>query len=307
MKVVFSILHYNTYEDTRDCVDSLLLNIEYCNYSILIIDNGSNNKSYEKLNKVYSQNKNVYIIQNESNLGFAKGNNVGFNFAKKNLKADFIIMLNNDTMIQQKKFIDVMLNLYENHKFNILGPDILSTIDSQHQNPQRIKGLKISEVKKIIFKLNLKLILNILNLENGYIILEKIIKKVFKVRIKKSGYKSNFKWKNEMFNVQLHGACLIFDSHYIEKYNGLYSNTFMYAEEDILYFIAQKENLKVFYTPQLQIFHKEASSTNKVYTKKEEKRKFMYYHSKKSLIEILRMEKNSQVYIDDILSKEWRS
>ena len=303
MRVIFSILHYMTYDDTHECIQSLLLNIKYDNYEIVVVDNGSKNQSYAKLKENFSNNERVHLLRNDSNLGFAKGNNVGYMYAKEELKADFIILLNNDIIFEQNEFINIMLEIHAIHKFNILGPDILSTIDSQHQNPQRTKGFEVSEIKNIILRLTLKLWLNKIKLENTYLAIKKIYKKYCKGKENENGYDSNLHWDKEMTNVQLHGACLIFDPQYVKKYNGLYSNTFMYAEEDVMQYIAQKEKLKVLYSPKLQIFHKEASATNQVFSKSEAKRKFIYYHSRNSLREILKMENNNQIYKNDIISR----
>src|SRR5690606_16799582 len=59
-------------------------------------------------------------------------------------------------------------------------------------------------------------------------------------------------WKRQYEGVVLHGACMIFDPVYVRKYTGLYSNTFMYMEEYILNYIAEKENLKIVYSPDIQ-------------------------------------------------------
>ena len=287
MRVVFVILHYITYDDTNECIQSLIQNMIYDNYGIVVVDNGSQNHSYEKLKEQFFNNERVHFLCNDSNLGFAKGNNVGYMYAKEKMKADFIILLNNDTL-------------------NILGPDILSIVDGQHQNPQRTKPFEINKISSIIYKLTLKLWLNRLNLESTYITIKEMYKKYCSVEDNRNGYDSNLQWGKVKKNVQLHGACLIFDPQYVKKYNGLYSKTFMYAEEDILLYIAQKENLKVLYSPALQIYHKEASATNQIFTKSKSKREFIYYHSRNSLKEILKMEKNNKIYKNDIIDKKWR-
>lgn len=303
MKVVFVILHYMSFDDTFDCIQSLLSNINYYNFEIVVVDNGSNNSSYEKLLVNFSNNEKVHLIQNEKNLGFAKGNNKGFKYAKEKLKSDFIILLNNDTLIRQSEFINELIEVYKENEFNILGPDIVSTIDGQHQNPQRTNSFSVNDIKVIIKKLTIKLWLNRLKLEWLFNIIKIIGKK--NVEKQSIGYDSNLNWEKDMKNVQLHGACLIFDPQYVKRYNGLYSNTFMYAEEDILSYIAKKEKLLVMYTPRIKVYHKEASATNQVFTKNESKRRFIYHNSKKSLNEIIKFEKNEKIYKNDIIDKSF--
>jgi GT2 family glycosyltransferase len=90
-------------------------------------------------------------------------------------------------------------------------------------------------------------------------------------------------------NVKLHGACLVFSPDYINQFNGLYPETFMYLEEDILFYISKKMYLKTVYLPTLQILHKEDISTNTIFKKENEKRRFVQKQSIKSLIVFLKL------------------
>ena len=127
MKFTFVILHYLTTEDTVECIDSIIKNIKYDNYNIIVVDNGSYNNSGEKLKRIYESNKSIKIILNKNNLGFAKGNNLGFNYAKYELNSDFVALINNDTIINQYDFITNIIKSYNKYNFDILGPDIRST------------------------------------------------------------------------------------------------------------------------------------------------------------------------------------
>jgi len=305
VKFAFVILHYLIFEDTDECIQSILDNVSYKNYRIIVVDNGSNNDSFYKLIDKYASNNKVVLLRNNDNLGFAKGNNAGFDYAKRITNADFIILINNDTIIKQNDFLDLILEKYINEKFNILGPDIISTKDGLHQNPQRSQAFNINEIKSIIRKSNIHLALNFLGCEKSLFAFYKWIKNKF---VKNSdsnnnGYDSNSNWQREQKDVQLHGACLIFDPYYIKKYNGLYSETFMYAEEDILYYIAKKEKLKILYSPKIKIYHKEASSSDKLFINNDSKRQFIYINSRKSMKLLLRMHKNDDAYRKNIIDK----
>ena len=61
MKISYVILHYNTIEDTKKCIDSVLnisKNTKQIDISIVIVDNYSTNGSGEKLKELYKQ-KNI--------------------------------------------------------------------------------------------------------------------------------------------------------------------------------------------------------------------------------------------------------
>ncbi len=105
----FVILHYQTLNDTIECVDSILTNISSPNFHIIVVDNGSPNKSGRELAGIYKENPKIKVILNEKNLGFTDGNNIGFKYAKQVYDADYIAMINNDTIIQQPDFIESII------------------------------------------------------------------------------------------------------------------------------------------------------------------------------------------------------
>ena len=75
----------------------------------------------------------LIIIKNEKNYGFAEGNNIGIRFALKNLNSDYILLLNNDTVVD-KDFLNYMVETGEkDEKIGILGPKIY-----YYNDPQRI-------------------------------------------------------------------------------------------------------------------------------------------------------------------------
>ena len=293
MKVSFVILHYLTIEDTRECINSILSNISYRDYEIILVDNGSTNNSGKVLHAEYDSNPKIHIIDSVNNLGFAKGNNLGFAYAKKILNSDFIIMINNDTIIKQNNFIEKVVEIYDEQKFDILGPDIISLIDNKHQNPYEPVTYNMDErnMKKIIFKYNVFILLN-------YLSLDQKLKSAFKILRKKNRniYIDDENYKYEQIGIRLHGSCLLFSPDYIKKYKGLYDNTFLYMEEDILFYIARKEKLKVLYSPVIKILHKEDSSTNALFDKKINKRRFIYKNIRLSAKELLKIVKDEKVY-----------
>lgn len=100
-KIFILILNYNGYENTINCLKSLKkLRTKDCRLFTIVIDNGSSSKSVNQLSVISSHLGIKKIILNPQNLGFAGGNNVGIRYALKN-KADYILLLNNDTIVEQ--------------------------------------------------------------------------------------------------------------------------------------------------------------------------------------------------------------
>jgi len=281
--VFFLILHYQTIEDTRECINSILANIKYENYNIIVVDNGSPNGTGRKLAELYKNNPKVKIIISENNLGFARGNNLGFKYIKNNFNADFIVMINNDTIMQDQDFIKKIIEEYEREPYHILGPKIISLVNQKNQNPMPVAQKNIKEVKRNIFRLRILLLSN-------YLRLESFLRKIYETLIKKVENDDLIQVNDYM----LHGSCLVFSKDYIKKYDGLYDKTFLYGEEDILYFISKRDNLKMRYFENAFIYHKEDSATNSIVKEENQKRRFIYKHSLKSLKELYKLMKESQ-------------
>ena len=118
-KVTIIILNWNGKEDTIECLESLK-HITYPNYEILLVDNGSTDGSVECFRERYPG---MEIIENEDNLGFAEGNNVGIRKAM-NEGADYVLLLNNDTVVDPE-FLGELVKVAEgDERIGIVGPKI---------------------------------------------------------------------------------------------------------------------------------------------------------------------------------------
>lgn len=141
-KIGIILVNYNSYKHTIECIKS----IEQCNYNnfeIYIIDNASADKSKIYLKPL--ENSYIFYIQNNSNVGFAGGNNIGIDFAIKR-KVDFILLLNNDTILD-KYCLDNLVKFYKSHLNENIG--ILSGLILNYYNRDVIwyAGGKISKLK----------------------------------------------------------------------------------------------------------------------------------------------------------------
>lgn len=113
MDVSIIIVNYKTYNLTKDAVESVL-NTVNSSFEIIIVDNNSQDGSYEKLRNIFSEEINtgrIKTIQNPTNQGFAAANNLAINISK----GKFILLLNSDTIVKNGS-IDDTLNYIKNHK-----------------------------------------------------------------------------------------------------------------------------------------------------------------------------------------------
>lgn len=183
-KVYIIVLNYKTWEDTIECIESLLV-INYDNYEIIIIDNDSKNDSlknlltwavdennkpsnaekhsskkqkeefnrfnftqleYTKDNKfiIKFQNKSggktIELIDSGINLGYAYGNNCGIKRVQEKGDADFVWILNNDTIVDADSLKN-MVNTAISTRSNGLKIGLIGSVLLYYDNRKTIQGV----------------------------------------------------------------------------------------------------------------------------------------------------------------------
>lgn len=265
--ITFVVLHYKAFDATKQCIDSILkLNYYNYNVNIVVVDNGSNDGSYEKIVKTFSDKENFYLIQSEKNIGFARGNNLGFDYAKKKLKSDFIILSNNDVIFNQASFIKQLILEYNKYNFSVLGPKILLPSGDTFVFRNKLRSTK--KERLLIITLYIRYFLAIFYLHNIYIYLK------YK-RDNKYGIKNKFVLENVLTDVPVHGCCFCFSKNFIDHFDGLDSRTFLYCEEELLYLMIKKKHLISIYDPSLYIFHNHSTSVNSIMNNSRNKELFI--------------------------------
>ena len=272
-KFVYVILHFNTIQDTVECVKSIKDKLGSENQEIVIVDNGSPNGSGKEIERLFGNEKGIHIILNDKNLGFARGNNVGFRYAKYDLKADYIVLLNSDTKILDSNMQQMVIEEYEESHCGVIGPKIKTPNPSVNVNPGPAKMPLMKEELREMAVLAFYWTLSFFDLD------EKFHNRFGKKTKKRMKSISETQDGPRQYNVQLHGSFMVFTPSYIEKFDGLCDKTFLYCEEEILYVRCMKAGLKTAYIPSFVIFHKEDSSTDSLkFGKPAKKRRFVYRH-----------------------------
>jgi GT2 family glycosyltransferase len=89
------ILNYNGKDYIEECLDSVL-DQTYEPLEIIVVDNASIDSSLEILKEKYSSK--IKLIESNTNLGFAGGNNLALDYTK----GEFIALLNNDAVADRR-------------------------------------------------------------------------------------------------------------------------------------------------------------------------------------------------------------
>lgn len=105
--VAIILVNWNSYEVSNDCILSLK-KIDYPNYTIILVDNGSADGSGMKLREAHPD---IVTILSDKNTGFTGGNNIGFRYSLDN-HFDYSMMLNNDTFVEPD-FLSKLIDLIE--------------------------------------------------------------------------------------------------------------------------------------------------------------------------------------------------
>ncbi|MEE8885775.1 MAG: glycosyltransferase [Eubacteriales bacterium] len=261
----FVILHYLAGKMTEKCVQNLLDRFGRENIHITVVDNASPNGSGEELSLKFEENPQVMVLRNRENLGFAKGNNIGYLFELQNFDPDYLIVMNNDVLIEQDDFLQKVDAIYQKTPFAVLGPDVYSTSRMYHQNPYMQGVITPEELEGKI-----RYVQERLNDPRKTYLKDTLRETVRGNRaIRSVGHAIKYHNKTENWTiaregVTLHGACLIFSRDFMDA-NPDYCfcpDTFLYMEEDILAWQCQKKQLRTYYCPEIHVKHLEDVSTN---------------------------------------------
>jgi GT2 family glycosyltransferase len=121
------IVNWNRFEDTCECIDSLLAQ-KGVSLKITCVDNGSSDNSGSRLRDKYDQ---IQLLQLNRNLGFAGGYNLGIKEALKQ-NTDYILIINNDT-VADEWMVSKLLSEIQANNIGIDAPLIY-----YFENPSRI-------------------------------------------------------------------------------------------------------------------------------------------------------------------------
>ncbi len=114
------VLNYNGGQIVSQCVDSVLM-LDYPNYEIVIVDNGSTDGSAESLFARYSQNPKLILVRNKTNLGYAEGYNSGI----PHTSGDYLIFLNNDVIVPRNWVSEIVRVMEEDAAIALCQSDVL--------------------------------------------------------------------------------------------------------------------------------------------------------------------------------------
>lgn len=241
-KVSIIIVNWNGLKDTVECLESLK-NITYPNYEVIVVDNGSEQNDAEVLRAKWGGY--IYVIENDKNYGFPEGANIGIRHALEASNPDYILLLNNDTVVDREFLTELVKIAESDEKIGIVGPKVCNyyirnKIDAAGGMVNWLLGFgeDIGEGKTDVGQFN---------------------------QLKEVDYVS--------------GSVLLIKSGVIKEIGLLDGGFFLYNEDADWCLRARKGGYKILYTPMTTVFHKQGASTKRV-----EKKTLYYSHRNRILL-----------------------
>lgn len=112
------IVNYNGFKYLKECIESIEAKTLNLSHEIIILDNNSQDDSCFFIKAYYPE---VRLIESEINYGFGKGNNEAFKIAK----GDYILLLNNDTILLDE-LLPLVNYLKSDSKIGAIGINMLN-------------------------------------------------------------------------------------------------------------------------------------------------------------------------------------
>ena len=120
-KIFVVVLNFNGAATLPACLTSILQS-DYPNFEIVVVDNDSKDESFEQAKTNFSR---LHFIKNSSNIGFSKGNNIGIRFALEKF-ADHVFVLNNDAILKKTTLSSLLDTADKYPNAGIISPLILT-------------------------------------------------------------------------------------------------------------------------------------------------------------------------------------
>lgn len=234
MKLSIIIVNYNVKHFLKQCLQSVYVSAKHISSEVIVVDNNSVDGSVKMIKDNFP---NTIVINNKKNVGFSKANNQAIKIAKGSI----ILMLNPDTVIQEKTFKYVLKFINVTNNVGAVG---IKMVDG--------KGNFLPESKRSLPKPSTAF----------YKIFG--LSRIFPNSKKFGKYHLNFLDKDKIHEIDvISGAFFMTKKSILEEVGFLDERFFMYGEDVDLSYRIQKNGYKNYYLPDHSIIHYKGESTKK--------------------------------------------
>jgi GT2 family glycosyltransferase len=249
MLISIVTLNYKKKDLTIACIESLWEqhkeDFRQSRMEVIIVDNDSQDDSVDAIRKVIKGKNftNIHVVANSSNAGFGAGCNLG---ASKS-KGDFIVFLNNDTVVKDNGILRMALYCQDHQDVAILGGQ-LRNFDG---TLQASAGTFYTPWYAFLLLVG----------GQRYGLLDRSPKTIQQVD-----------W--------VKGGLLMIRRNVFEEIHGFDEKIFMYTEDMELCYRAHLIGKKIYFYPAVTVLHKEHGSTNKTFAIINIYKNLLYFYKK---------------------------
>ena len=270
------VLNYKTWEDAVNCVNDLKAQ-DYADKHIVVVENGSGNDSAEQLTARFGGDPLVTVLISETNLGFARGNNLGIRYAHEKLGCDTVFVVNSDTRIPPDLFTSISETEFAS--VGVISPTVLDRNGRAHTFPVLCQNIKKFAKRKAVGLIKMNLVSF------------KPFEKIYEIKHGKAdpaaeqiGAPADTKTDPSSYKYAIQGSAYFLTPDFFAHYKGLYPRTFLYWEEIDLLLMLDRAGLgtEVVETP--AVIHYGQASTMLVAS---DFRKFYIRHCNRSMVKSL--------------------
>ncbi len=220
MKLSVVVLNYNTKDLTLACLQSMDKYPYDKYFEVIVVDNNSTDGSVKTIRSFKPKKYKLVLIENNTNVGFSKGNNIGI----KKAKGEYILLLNSDTLLTKNALNELMEFPQKKKNVGVIAPRLLNKDGTTQKSVFRLPTMARA-VKQYLFK------------KEG--LLDK--------------YAPNTKKPVEVESVV--GAALLITPKTLKKVGLLDARYFMYFEDLDYCRRVRAAGLLVYYLPKTKIVH----------------------------------------------------
>lgn len=229
------IVNYNNSIPLKTCLESVYRTLQKISFEVIIIDNSQDDPGMVDIQNTYPQ---VKYIQNTTNTGFSKANNL----AVRSAQGEILLFLNPDTVLTDQAIEEMVSYLESNSDIGALGPKVMNTDGSLQYSCRRFPTLMTGFF-------------------NRYSLLSQWFPdNPYSVRYLMKDFNHE-----EVRDVDwLSGCCLMVPRAVFDKVGGFDENYFLFNEDIDLCRSIHQNGLKVIYFPFAGITHHISTSDSKV-------------------------------------------
>lgn len=249
-KILFLLVNYFNDDETCSFVTNQIFLQTLRDFEILIIDNGSNDRS--KLEALAGMHPEVTLVGTGKNQGYIGGACFGL---RKFLEAGnalpaLVIVSNTDIEFVASNFLENLCSISLRQDFDLLGPDVFSDLLSHHQNPLMRDRISLKKLRMLTL-LSSSVCLH-------YLFLTFYYSRTWIM----SGFQRSDKTNLIPCKVYgIHGSFMVFNNTFFQKGGSLETPLTLFGEEIFFAELALEKNMTVLFDPSLKIIHHEHSTT----------------------------------------------